>query len=72
MEQAMSTINLSVPSYRAYRAARRQQLRAMLVEWWQRILSRYELTSLGEADLRDIGLSRAEAEFESSKPFWQN
>ena len=67
----MSTMHLSVPTFRAYRAARRQELRAMIVQWWQRVCSRYELMSLGEADLRDVGLSRGEAEFESSKPFWQ-
>jgi uncharacterized protein YjiS (DUF1127 family) len=33
---------------------------------------RYELESLDDAMLRDIGLSRSEAGFEASKPFWAN
>lgn len=68
----MSTIHLSDTTFRAYRAARARQVRAVIVEWWQRVCSRYELISLGDADLRDIGRSRGEAEFESSKPFWQS
>jgi uncharacterized protein YjiS (DUF1127 family) len=33
----------------------------------QRIYSRYELASLSEGDLRDIGVTRGEAEFEAAK-----
>jgi uncharacterized protein YjiS (DUF1127 family) len=68
----MSTIHVTFPTFREYHAARRRQLRTMIVEWWQRLRSRYELAALGEADLCDIGLSRSEAEYESSKPFWQS
>jgi uncharacterized protein YjiS (DUF1127 family) len=67
----MSTMHVNVSTLRAYHAARRRRLRTIIVEWWQRVRSRYELASLGEADLRDVGLSRGEAEYESSKPFWQ-
>jgi uncharacterized protein YjiS (DUF1127 family) len=67
----MNTADFSAVSLRASRAARKLELRARIVQWWQRLRSRYELTSLDEAGLRDIGLSHSEAEFESSKPFWQ-
>jgi len=68
----VSTINIGVPiTYRAYHAARKWQLRTLIAGYWQRVRSRHELSSPSEADLRDIGLSRGEAEFESSKPFWQ-
>jgi len=33
----------------------------------QRIYSRYELASPSEGDLRDIGVTRGEAEFEAAK-----
>jgi uncharacterized protein YjiS (DUF1127 family) len=38
--------------------------------WLQRANSRNELHNLSDRDLRDIGLCRPEARWESSKPFW--
>jgi uncharacterized protein YjiS (DUF1127 family) len=73
MERAMRTTDIgtfSVPTFRAYHAARKRHLRTLISGYWQRVRSRYELASLGEADLRDVGLSGAEAEFETTKPFW--
>jgi uncharacterized protein YjiS (DUF1127 family) len=32
--------------------------------------SRHELEGLSDVTLRDIGLSRGQADFEASKPFW--
>jgi uncharacterized protein YjiS (DUF1127 family) len=55
----------------AARTTRRLPARAVFAELWHRLRSRYELASLGDAGLRDIGLSRCDAEFESSKPFWR-
>jgi uncharacterized protein YjiS (DUF1127 family) len=40
-------------------------------EWRRRARGRRELAGLGEAMLHDIGISRAEAEFLSRKPFWR-
>jgi uncharacterized protein YjiS (DUF1127 family) len=39
--------------------------------WRTRARSRDELAQLNDQDLKDIGLSRADAYRESSKPFWQ-
>ncbi|MGB3147118.1 MAG: DUF1127 domain-containing protein [Paracoccaceae bacterium] len=33
--------------------------------------SRYRLAQLGDRELRDIGLTRAEAAYAASRPFWQ-
>jgi uncharacterized protein YjiS (DUF1127 family) len=41
-----------------------------LLEWRRRLRSRRDLMNLSDTELRDIGLSRCNAEFESSKPFW--
>lgn len=74
MERAMTTTDVSnfgILTFRAYQTARTRQLLTSIAEYWQRARSRYELATLGEADLRDIGLSRGEAEFEPSKAFWQ-
>lgn len=66
----MSTMNLSATTLRPSRSSPWRALWTLIVEWRQRVRSRHELMSLGEAELRDIGLSRGEAEHESSKPFW--
>jgi uncharacterized protein YjiS (DUF1127 family) len=44
---------------------------ARMIEWQQRVAGRRELMNLTERDLRDIGISRSDAEAEASKPFWQ-
>jgi uncharacterized protein YjiS (DUF1127 family) len=39
--------------------------------WRRRVRERHELARLDDRMLADIGLSRAEAEFLSNKPFWR-
>lgn len=60
---------------RRYRPARRRARRglfATLRTWRRRSRERSELASLDERMLRDIGITRADAEFLSSKPFWKD
>lgn len=67
----MSVMNIGAGSFHRSRSAAILALSLKyLNEWWQRSRSRYELESLGEDGLRDIGLSSSEAKFEGSKPFW--
>ncbi len=40
-------------------------------EWRRRVRDRRELAGLDEAMLQDIGITRADAEFLSRKPFWR-
>ncbi len=47
------------------------RLEALIGEWWQRIVSRYQLESLSERDLADMGMTRIEAFNEIQKVFWQ-
>ena len=42
-----------------------------LRQWRQRTRSRRELAGLDDYQLRDFGVSRSQAQFESGKPFWQ-
>jgi uncharacterized protein YjiS (DUF1127 family) len=42
-----------------------------LRQWRRRARARRELAGLDDYLLRDIGLSRSQAQFESGKPFWQ-
>ena len=44
---------------------------AILREWRRRAHDRAELAKLDHRMLRDIGLTQADAEFLSSKPFWR-
>jgi len=44
---------------------------AVLWEWRRRRNGRLELARLDERMLRDIGLTRADAEYEMNKPFWR-
>lgn len=43
----------------------------ILLEWHERFRQRQLLLSLDDHLLKDIGISRADAEVEASKPFWE-
>ena len=45
--------------------------RVALREWRRRRNGRLELARLDERMLRDIGLTRVDAEYEINKPFWR-
>jgi uncharacterized protein YjiS (DUF1127 family) len=47
------------------------RLAALADRWAERARSRADLARLDEAQLRDIGILRAEAEAEARKPFWR-
>jgi len=44
---------------------------ATLREWRRRSQSRRQLMDLSDLMLHDIGITRADAEFIASKPFWR-
>ena len=64
-----------------YRASRHDALHGLsdagnhfvtaLREWRRRGRERAELAQLDDRMLKDIGLTRADAEFLSNKPFWR-
>ncbi len=64
-----------------YRANRHHALHALsdagnhfvmtLRDWSRRSRERAELAALDDRMLKDIGLTRADAEFLSNKPFWR-
>ncbi len=66
----MSTMSLKVASGRRHRALRWSQVKQHLAEWRYCARSRRELMNLSDECLRDIGISRCDVMFESSKPFW--
>ena len=47
------------------------RLAGVLLTWQERAVQRYALASLDGRMLSDIGLSRADAWRETSKPFWR-
>jgi uncharacterized protein YjiS (DUF1127 family) len=46
------------------------QFKSRIAEWRRRSRSRSELRRLADADLRDLGVTRCDAESEGGKPFW--
>ena len=66
----MSAMNLSA-GLLDYCRFRRSEIKTLIRLWSQRSHTRYELRHLDESSLRDIGLTRSEAESEAAKPFWQ-
>lgn len=54
-----------------YSKAKVHRLWRVLCRAWQRHRSRRELLRLSDCMLKDIGISRADAQWEASKPFWR-
>jgi uncharacterized protein YjiS (DUF1127 family) len=65
----MSVMSLSRAA--TYRVSGWTKLESLFGGWWHRARSRYELESLSERDLADIGMTRIDAFNEIQKPFWQ-
>jgi uncharacterized protein YjiS (DUF1127 family) len=61
------------PRYRAQgtKSNFTRRMIATVREWRRRVHGRAELGKLDDRMLKDIGLTRAEAEFLSNKPFWR-
>ena len=57
-------------AHRAWRLAARAAARVL--RWHELARQRRALLALNEHMLEDIGISRAEAEREASRPFWRN
>jgi len=70
----MTVIPFEVPQRRPQRRAGRNAARRVLGtwrEWRRRAHERAELAGLDDRMLKDIGLTRCDAEFLSNKPFWR-
>ncbi len=67
----MSMMNLTITAVRSRRLPQWSELRKLFTEWRQRVRSRYELATLGDRDLCDMGMTRMDADNEASKPFWR-
>jgi uncharacterized protein YjiS (DUF1127 family) len=67
----MTLISLSRIATPTCRLRGWSKLEELLGVWRRRILSRYELESLSERDLADMGMTRIDAFNEIQKPFWQ-
>ena len=48
-----------------------RRLASMIREWRRRTRSRRELLTLNEHLLKDIGITRFDAQYEATKPFWR-
>ena len=52
--------------------APRKSILQLFSQWHERTRQRRQLASLDDRALRDIGIDRASAHFEASKPFWRD
>ena len=64
----MSTMKHSAANSRVFRSSPWSAVRTLIVEWRRRVRSRYELRSLGDAELRDIGLTRSDVNDATALP----
>jgi uncharacterized protein YjiS (DUF1127 family) len=69
-ERAMSTMSLDLTTAAPRQMLRWRQMKRSFAEWRRRAHSRWELTTLSDRELNDIGLSRCNVSSESCKPFW--
>ena len=46
------------------------QVKRRIIEWQRRSRTRQELEGLSDATLRDMGITRCDAQREANKPFW--
>ena len=67
----MSTMDLSISTFRPYRSSRWSELKRCVAEWRPRATYRRELISLSDREFADIGLTPMDRYKESSTPFWQ-
>jgi uncharacterized protein YjiS (DUF1127 family) len=44
---------------------------ALVKVWWRRMQDRRTLATMNDQTLRDIGITRYDAFYEASKPFWR-
>jgi len=65
----MNTISLHL-AVQPHRGFRWSDAKQQITEWWHFARSRYELESLDDRSLQDMGMSRCTADFEAAKPFW--
>ena len=69
----MPTFELTLPP-KAYAAWHRKEpihAVALIARWLERARQRRTLAALDDHVLRDIGITRVEAEREAEKPFWK-
>jgi uncharacterized protein YjiS (DUF1127 family) len=71
MELAMGTMSLSRTTVRSRPLPHWSELRAVFIEWRQRVHSRYALMMLDDRELWDMGLTRGDVDNEVNKPFWR-
>jgi len=69
----MVVVGTIIPPFRGMtklRATHLSHLRRRFFQWRRYVHLRHELMTLSDEELRDIGLSRTEAEIKASKVFW--
>ena len=66
----VGSVNSSFRGMTELRATHLSHLRHRFYQWRRHVHLCHQLMSLSDEELRDIGLSRTEAEIKASKVFW--
>lgn len=56
---------------RPLRPEKQQHFRELVRQWWRRRRTRTMLAQMDDYLLKDIGLTRADAQQEADRPFWR-
>jgi uncharacterized protein YjiS (DUF1127 family) len=68
---AITTLHGSMHFPRARLSALAAHARARLAEAWHNFTTRRELAEMDDRMLKDLGISRAQAQFEANRPIWR-
>jgi uncharacterized protein YjiS (DUF1127 family) len=63
-------MNTTATTLQTSRTLSWDQVKRRITEWQRRSRSRQELEGLSDATLRDMGITRCDAQREFNKPFW--
>ena len=69
--RVVASCGLSPGRPAAMPGGRLAQAYEQIMSWLERARQRRQLAQLGDHMLKDIGLTRADVDAETSKPFWQ-
>jgi uncharacterized protein YjiS (DUF1127 family) len=74
MSHLIHSLNIPVTAERNVHRSRRPLFATfvdIVLTWQMRSRQRRELRGLDDAILRDVGISRAQANYDGNKPFWK-
>ena len=69
--QVPASVNFSTNAIAAAPARLLRGAVETLLHWQHRAAERHQLAALSDYDLKDVGITRSDAQLEAEKPFWR-